>query len=186
MVRLEGEDHQSRAGETGVWPKLEFGERMHDSKADGAEMMFAKESVMKLGLVVDLDTCVGCHACAVACKEWNGKSLMAGGAPDYDPYGAEPSGVWFNRIRHYEVLSDELLVAADLVEERQGLFVASADDVQDGQCADVVHALRRCRLRHRVSDRCFLQARRGRHRHDRSRKMHGLQLLCLGLSVRCP
>jgi Fe-S-cluster-containing dehydrogenase component len=57
---------------------------------------------MKLGLVIDLDTCVGCHACAVACKEWNGESLMAGGAPDYDPYGASPSGVWFNRIRHFE------------------------------------------------------------------------------------
>ncbi|MFP4132124.1 MAG: 4Fe-4S binding protein, partial [Thiohalospira sp.] len=26
---------------------------------------------MKLGLVIDLDTCVGCHACAVACKQWN-------------------------------------------------------------------------------------------------------------------
>ena len=25
----------------------------------------------KLGLVIDLDTCVGCHACAVSCKEWN-------------------------------------------------------------------------------------------------------------------
>lgn len=61
---------------------------------------------MKLGLVVDLDTCVGCHACAVACKEWNGKSLMAGGAPDYDPQGAEPSGVWFNRVRHYELMGD--------------------------------------------------------------------------------
>ncbi len=35
---------------------------------------------MKLGLVVDLDTCVGCHACAVACKEWNGESAMAGGS----------------------------------------------------------------------------------------------------------
>ena len=58
---------------------------------------------MKLGLAIDLDTCVGCHACAVACKEWNGASLMAGGAPDYEPYGAEASGVWFNRIRHFEV-----------------------------------------------------------------------------------
>jgi Fe-S-cluster-containing dehydrogenase component len=58
---------------------------------------------MKLGLVIDLDTCVGCQACAVACKEWNGESAMAGGAPDYDPYGAAPSGVWFNRVRHYEV-----------------------------------------------------------------------------------
>ena len=25
----------------------------------------------KLGLVIDLDTCVGCHACATSCKEWN-------------------------------------------------------------------------------------------------------------------
>lgn len=58
---------------------------------------------MKLGLLIDLDTCVGCHACAVACKEWNGASAMAGGAPDYDPHGKAPSGVWFNRIRQYEV-----------------------------------------------------------------------------------
>jgi Fe-S-cluster-containing dehydrogenase component len=57
---------------------------------------------MKLGLVIDLDTCVGCHACAVACKQWNA-SGTTGALSDYDPYGAEPSGVWFNRIRHYEV-----------------------------------------------------------------------------------
>jgi sulfite dehydrogenase (quinone) subunit SoeB len=57
---------------------------------------------MKLGLVIDLDTCVGCHACAVACKEWNEGSKVSGPLADYEPYGAEPSGVWFNRIRHYE------------------------------------------------------------------------------------
>lgn len=57
---------------------------------------------MRLGLVIDLDVCVGCHACAVACKEWNA-SGTTGPLPDYQPYGAEPSGVWFNRIRHYEV-----------------------------------------------------------------------------------
>jgi len=56
----------------------------------------------RLGLVIDVDACVGCHACATACKEWNGASLMAGGAPDYDAHGAEPTGVWFNRVRHYE------------------------------------------------------------------------------------
>jgi Fe-S-cluster-containing dehydrogenase component len=61
---------------------------------------------MKLGLVVDLDTCVGCHACAVACKEWNAGSPAAGGVPDYDPYGAAPSGVWFNRVRHFEAVPD--------------------------------------------------------------------------------
>jgi Fe-S-cluster-containing dehydrogenase component len=57
---------------------------------------------MKLGLAIDIDACVGCHACATACKEWNGASLMAGGAPDYDPHGPVPAGVWFNRVRHFE------------------------------------------------------------------------------------
>jgi len=58
---------------------------------------------MKLGLLIDLDTCVGCHACATACKEWNGASAISGPLADTDAYGREPSGAWFNRIRHYEV-----------------------------------------------------------------------------------
>ena len=37
---------------------------------------------MKLGLVIDLDTCVGCHACATACKEWNGASAISGPLTD--------------------------------------------------------------------------------------------------------
>ncbi len=57
---------------------------------------------MKLGLVIDLDVCVGCHACAVACKQWNTSGTL-GALTDYAPYGRNPSGVWFNRIRHYEV-----------------------------------------------------------------------------------
>jgi Fe-S-cluster-containing dehydrogenase component len=60
-----------------------------------------KTTGKKLGLVTDLDTCGGCHACAVSCKEWN-----AGGhsAPltDSNPYAADPSGVWFNRVHVYE------------------------------------------------------------------------------------
>lgn len=60
---------------------------------------------MRLGLAIDLDTCVGCHACAVACKEWNGQSLM-GGAPDYDAWGKAPTGTWYNRIRQYEIEGD--------------------------------------------------------------------------------
>ncbi|MGH8214572.1 MAG: 4Fe-4S dicluster domain-containing protein, partial [Rhodanobacteraceae bacterium] len=59
-------------------------------------------SKKKLGLVIDLDTCVGCHACAVACKEWNDGGAF-GPLPDDDPYGAEPHGVWFNRVHTYEV-----------------------------------------------------------------------------------
>jgi sulfite dehydrogenase (quinone) subunit SoeB len=55
----------------------------------------------KLGLVIDLDTCVGCHACAVACKQWNDGGRF-GPLPDEDAYGAEPFGVWFNRVHTYE------------------------------------------------------------------------------------
>jgi sulfite dehydrogenase (quinone) subunit SoeB len=56
----------------------------------------------KLGLVIDLDICVGCHACAVACKEWN-EGGQFGPLPDEDPYGKEPLGVWFNRVHTYDV-----------------------------------------------------------------------------------
>jgi len=60
----------------------------------------------KLGLVIDLDTCVGCHACAVNCKEWNTGGHMAP-LTDTQPYGHEPDGVWFNRIHSYEVVSEQ-------------------------------------------------------------------------------
>ncbi len=56
----------------------------------------------KLGLVIDLDICVGCHACAVNCKEWNAGGHMAP-LTDLDPYGSDPLGVWFNRVHTFEV-----------------------------------------------------------------------------------
>ena len=59
-------------------------------------------SKVKLGLVIDLDTCVGCHACAVSCKEWNAGGFAAP-LTDERPYGKDPSGVWFNRVHSYEV-----------------------------------------------------------------------------------
>jgi Fe-S-cluster-containing dehydrogenase component len=55
----------------------------------------------QMGLVIDLDTCVGCHACAVNCKEWN-TGGTAGPLSDFDPYGADAAGVWFNRIHSFE------------------------------------------------------------------------------------
>jgi len=64
------------------------------------------ETKKKLGLVIDLDTCVGCHACAVHCKEWNTSGDSAP-LPDKDPYGKEPDGVWFNRIHTYEVTPED-------------------------------------------------------------------------------
>ncbi len=65
-------------------------------------------SKVKLGLVIDLDTCVGCHACATSCKEWNAGGI-AGPLTDEKPYGKDPSGVWFNRVHSYEVEAETLL-----------------------------------------------------------------------------
>jgi Fe-S-cluster-containing dehydrogenase component len=64
-----------------------------------------KSTEKTLGLVIDLDTCVGCHACVVACKGWNDQAY---GAPlsDTDPYGKDPSGTFLNRIHSYEVTPD--------------------------------------------------------------------------------
>jgi Fe-S-cluster-containing dehydrogenase component len=55
----------------------------------------------KLGLVIDLDTCVGCHACAVNCKEWNTSGHTAP-LTDFHPYEAQQDGVWLNRVHTYE------------------------------------------------------------------------------------
>jgi len=61
----------------------------------------AERPSKRLGLVIDLDICVGCHACVVNCKEWN-----TGGYPaplsDQAPYEAKPLGAWLNRVHSYE------------------------------------------------------------------------------------
>ncbi len=67
--------------------------------------MLPPSTTRKLGLVIDLDTCVGCHACATSCKEWNDAGYSAP-LTDTDPYGAAPDGVWFNRVHTYEVQTE--------------------------------------------------------------------------------
>ena len=100
----------------------------------------------KLGLVIDLDTCVGCQACATSCKEWNTCGHSAP-LPDYKPYGAEAEGVWFNRVHSYEARRGRA--------RPHRAFPA------------LLPALRDAGLRHRLPDRRLLQARRGRHRAGR-------------------
>ncbi len=61
-----------------------------------------KNTKKKLGLAIDLDTCVGCHACVISCKEWNTSNY---GAPlsDIDAFGENPIGTFLNRVHTYEV-----------------------------------------------------------------------------------
>ena len=82
----------------------------------------------KLGLVIDLDICVGCHACAVNCKEWNTGGHSAP-LTDQDPYGAAPDGVWFNRVHSYE--------AGEGAEGRTVHFPKSCLHCEDAPCVTV-------------------------------------------------
>jgi Fe-S-cluster-containing dehydrogenase component len=83
-------------------------------------------SPVRLGLVIDLDTCVGCQACVVSCKEWN-----TGGYPaplsDIDPYGVHPSGAWLNRVHTYEV--DDNMASRTIHFPRSCLHCAKPDCV---------------------------------------------------------
>ena len=83
----------------------------------------------KLGLVIDLDICVGCHACAVNCKEWNTSGHSAP-LTDKQPYGADPSGVWFNRIHSFEVI-------AETGDSRTVHFPKSCLHCEDAPCVTV-------------------------------------------------
>ena len=64
--------------------------------------LLPEKTEKKLGLVIDLDTCVGCHACVISCKGWNTENY---GAPlsDENAFGAEPVGSFLNRIHSYEI-----------------------------------------------------------------------------------
>ena len=57
---------------------------------------------VQLALVIDLNVCVGCHACVTNCKQWH-TSGPSGPLSDQNPYGADPGGTFFNRVQTYEV-----------------------------------------------------------------------------------
>ena len=86
----------------------------------------------KLGLVIDLDTCVGCHACVVNCKEWNTSGY---GVPlsDEDAYGDNPTGTWLNRIHSFEITPHDTTQSSE-----QGDIIGSVGDTR------VVHFPKSC------------------------------------------
>ena len=117
----------------------------------------------KLGLVIDLDTCVGCQACATSCKEWNTRRLLR---------AAHRPGALRRRS------------ARRLAQPRARLRGGRGRGEPDGALSALVPALRGARLRHRVPDRRLLQARRGRHRAGRPGHLHRLQAVLVGLPLR--
>ena len=56
---------------------------------------------IQLALVIDLNVCVGCHACVTSCKQWNSVG-SAGPLTDLLPYGQSPTGTFFNRVQTFE------------------------------------------------------------------------------------
>ncbi|MEL6966777.1 MAG: (Fe-S)-binding protein, partial [Pseudomonadota bacterium] len=95
--------------------------------------MLPASTEKKLGLVIDLDTCVGCHACVINCKEWN-TSGYGTALSDQDPYGANPTGAWLNRIHTFEVVADNAKPSGQGV----GELIGTAGD------ARVVHFPKSC------------------------------------------
>ena len=108
-------------------------------------------SAKKLGLVVDLDICVGCHACSVHCKEWNTSGHSAP-LTDEDPYGAEPSlivilaipfslvgGVWLMYFLDYNMsvaVAVGFIALAGLAAETGIVMLAYLDEVHSRRKAE--------------------------------------------------
>ncbi|WP_265653431.1 4Fe-4S dicluster domain-containing protein [Verminephrobacter aporrectodeae] len=93
---LTGAPPQLSLVEEGVRPVSVSREGKVSVRTDPGETL-AKQ----LALVIDLNVCVGCHACVTSCKQWN-TSGSAGPLADEKPYGADPTGTFFNRVQTYE------------------------------------------------------------------------------------
>ena len=79
-----------------------FAARLRRPPARSLKIADRRSTTMtQMALVIDLNVCVGCHACVTSCKEWN-TSGEAGSLADMRPYDDDPSGTFFNRVQTYE------------------------------------------------------------------------------------
>lgn len=97
--------------------------------------LLPEEPAKKLGLVIDLDICVGCHACVVSCKEWNTGGYGAA-LSDQDPYGEDVTGAWLNRVHSYEIRPDGVALSED-EDVRVVHFPKSCLHCDDAPCVTV-------------------------------------------------
>lgn len=96
----------------------------------------SQPSATKLGLVIDLDICVGCHACVVNCKEWNTGGYGAA-LSDQDPYGEHVSGAWLNRIHTFEIVPEGGELVGEAGEARIVHFPKSCLHCEEAPCVTV-------------------------------------------------
>ena len=86
----------------------------------------AQPSQRSLGLVIDLDTCVGCHACAVSCKEWNTGGYPGAAVRPRALRRQAPGGAWLNRIHSFEVRRMAAALAAPCISRAPACIARNA------------------------------------------------------------
>ena len=149
-----------------TWPQFDTQPRVPGMERGARTLAGVRpgdRQMTQLALVIDLNVCVGCHACVTSCKEWN-TSGEAGSAGRSQPLRRRPD-------RH-------------LLQPRADLRGRRVSEYRDRALPQVLPALRGPALRAGVPDRRQLQAPGGRHRAGRLRQVHRLQVLRLGLPLR--
>ncbi|HWF81490.1 MAG TPA: 4Fe-4S dicluster domain-containing protein [Streptosporangiaceae bacterium] len=95
-----------------------------------ADAGYAADHPARVGFFTDTSVCIGCKACEVACKEWNGlpePDLLALTGMSYDNTGALGSQSW----RHVAFVEQAAPPASALSRDQDGDLIISASDDGD-------------------------------------------------------
>ena len=144
------------------WPTARRA-RPQSTRPRSAPIRPSQTLAKQLALVIDLNVCVGCHACVTSLQ---GMEHLGLGRP----------------ARRRERLRRE--PDRHLLQPRPDLRSRRLPGYRDDPLPEELPALRGAAVRAGVPDRRELQARRRRHRPGRLRQVHRLQVLRMGLPVR--